>query len=78
MSDNKRIIGISVDECKKHCEKETEFKCATIDYDKTKSYCFLSELTHEEAKEKFLLRTSSQYDIYECFSKPISTGKMNI
>ena len=77
LNDNKSLFGKSVDECKKHCEEETGFQCATFDYDKTKSRCYLSELTYNTAKQKYLLRTMQQYDIYECTSQDMPAGKQS-
>lgn len=49
-SHNRRIDGVSVEQCARHCILENYFKCRGFDYEQVSRSCWLTELTPERAK----------------------------
>ena len=57
--------GISREECRNKCAVETSLKCASIDYDKTNSDCYLTTTSMERAEETFTLRIGDDYSKWD-------------
>merc|ERR1719318_561215 len=50
---NRKSIKVSREsECKKLCEQETEFVCRSLDYQKSKGTCLLSEISYADAQKQ--------------------------
>jgi len=66
MNNKKEVKVNSEAECKKLCEHETEFKCMSLDYQKSKKHCNLAEMSYAEAQRGNLLRKSNDFTLYAC------------
>lgn len=60
-ADDKKLTGVTPDQCKKACEEEVTFHCMSFDYNYASSFCFLSRSSRYES----ILSPLVNYDYYE-------------
>ena len=61
--------SVDREECQKKCGQESEISCKSINYDKTKSDCYLIDVSPEQARNELKFRIGdnfTQYDLMVC------------